>query len=191
MVREKGRLFVDQNPRNYCLIGSTLNADYGAPDTPQPRGAAVMHELAQRLQVSMSELYRMRWFAFRFESEDDFQKRHPSVRSWSRAKELLAELAKADASGKTEPRPEKKLSEEEAKKAANREAEKTRKQVMDLLSTVRDKIKDLPFDELKMADLSEVEQTLLAIVKAMEPVAMRLDLKSVLAQLKALLPDED
>jgi len=73
-------------------VGAELNGRLGAPVERQPYGRAILKVAAERLEVSESELSRMRWFAHHFTSLADLQARHPAVDSWAKVKELLPSL---------------------------------------------------------------------------------------------------
>jgi len=73
-------------------MGTLLNNHFGTPAKRQARGQAVMKLAAERLQIAVSELSRMRWLAHHFKDIDDLKSRHPDVDSWTKVKELLPTL---------------------------------------------------------------------------------------------------
>jgi hypothetical protein len=70
--------------------GRLLNDRLGLPTGRQPYGQQILKTVAQKLDIAASDLHRMRWFAFSFESVEDFQRKHPEVMTWSKVKDLLA-----------------------------------------------------------------------------------------------------
>jgi hypothetical protein len=69
--------------------GALINGEIGAPGRRQPRGKGVIQAVTARLNVSVSEVSRMRAFAAKFPSFDAFREEHPEVHAWSAAKPLL------------------------------------------------------------------------------------------------------
>ena len=76
--------------------GVFLNDQIGDPTKRQRYGKNVMDLVAEKLEIHLSELNRMRWFAFRFKSVCDLQVKHPEITSWTKLRALLAELAAQD-----------------------------------------------------------------------------------------------
>jgi hypothetical protein len=70
--------------------GRRLNDELGPPTKRQKRNAGVLLSVKERLQISVSELSRMRWFAYRFGSLSDLQPRQ--VTTWTEVKVLLAQM---------------------------------------------------------------------------------------------------
>jgi hypothetical protein len=76
--------------------GALLNKRFGDPTTRQNRGAGILKEAAQQLEIDKSDLSRMRAFAFAFESLADFKEKHPEAKSWTAVKKLLPTLQSQD-----------------------------------------------------------------------------------------------
>jgi len=72
--------------------GLLLNQRFGGPQERQKYGAAKLKEYSTLLNVALSDLSRMRWFAHRFPTLDDLRKGHPGVKTWTQVKPLPAEL---------------------------------------------------------------------------------------------------
>jgi len=91
--------------------GKLLNEHLGDPTTRQKRGMGVLKQAADRLKIAVSELSRMRHFAHRFESLDNFAQQHGS-KTWTDVKALLTkrEANKPEPTSKTKDRKEAKLS---------------------------------------------------------------------------------
>lgn len=73
--------------------GELLNKQMGSPDIRQVRGEGSWKKAVDQLGVSQSELSRTRAFAHSFKSVQDFQEKHPEVRTWSEVKKLLPTLS--------------------------------------------------------------------------------------------------
>jgi len=86
-------------------MGLRLNThlDIGAPTVRKSYGARVLVRAAERLNLTKGELSRLRWFAHRFGSLDEFQSRHPEASTWSRVKVILAQLASEGKPEKAKP----------------------------------------------------------------------------------------
>ena len=78
-------------------MGTLLNARLGNPGTPQKYGAGTAKEVANRIGISISELSRVRKFAYRYPDIADFRSRQPNCLNWTKVKELLVDK-KADPS---------------------------------------------------------------------------------------------
>jgi DNA repair exonuclease SbcCD nuclease subunit len=76
--------------------GVFLNTQNGDPTERQRYGKKVMELVAEKIEIDVSELNRMRWFAFRFKSVCDLQAKHPEITSWTKLRALLAVLAAKD-----------------------------------------------------------------------------------------------
>jgi len=94
-----------QADRNSGLVlrfdtGRLINDHVGAPNGKrQKRGQEVLQRVAEKLEITLSEISRMRWFADCFNSSLDFKQKHPEVTTWAAVKDLLPKLrqsAKAD-----------------------------------------------------------------------------------------------
>jgi len=73
--------------------GELLNRKFGSPEQRQKRRDGGLGEAAKKLGITTGELSRLRWFAARFESIQDFRRQHPDVKTWSAVRELLASLS--------------------------------------------------------------------------------------------------
>jgi hypothetical protein len=72
--------------------GALLNKRFGSPENRQSRNAEVLKQAADRLQLAVSEVCRMRHFAFHFQSFQDFKAKHPQATTWTAVKELLPKV---------------------------------------------------------------------------------------------------
>jgi len=72
--------------------GVLLNQRLGDPSERQNRGEGVLKDLAEELQTSVSELSRMRKFAYLFSSMEEFKREHPSLTTWTKVKDELPKL---------------------------------------------------------------------------------------------------
>jgi len=90
-------------------MGALLNSNLGPPAVRLAHGKQVLKMAAEKLQFAESELSRMRWFAFLFKSAEDFQTKHPGVRSWTKVKELLPGLIAVRKGDKKAPSSRKKV----------------------------------------------------------------------------------
>jgi hypothetical protein len=73
--------------------GKTLNDRLGPPTSRLPRGEGVMGLLAEQTGLSESSLNRMRWFAFRFSTYEEFKASQSDVDSWEKVCVLLVEIS--------------------------------------------------------------------------------------------------
>jgi Txe/YoeB family toxin of Txe-Axe toxin-antitoxin module len=71
--------------------GQMLNKKFDDPTKRQKRGAAVLKQASERLNIAVSELSRMRNFAHHFPSLDEFVQRH-GAKTWTEVKDLLPAL---------------------------------------------------------------------------------------------------
>lgn len=78
--------------------GKLLNEHLGDPTKRQKRGVGVLKQASDRLQIAVSELSRMRHFAHRFASIEDFVQQHGS-KTWTDVKALIPTL------GVSKPKP--------------------------------------------------------------------------------------
>lgn len=85
------------------MIGKLLNQQIGNPDDRQDRGKAVMAMASERLGIAVSDLNRMRWFAFLFKSVKGLHEKHPKIDSWTKLKEELPRLMPKDNNKKKKP----------------------------------------------------------------------------------------
>lgn len=100
-VGELAKIWVTHNKRSLearSEIGKRLNDRLGPPTERQPRGRSLLKKAALRLQISESELNRMRWFAyFSNKDEESFWGDIASKdRSWTQFKAILPRLDAAE-----------------------------------------------------------------------------------------------
>jgi len=76
--------------------GTTLNDRLGPPTSRLPRGEGVMRLLAEETGLSEASLNRMRWFAFRFNTYEEFEASHSDINSWERVCVLLVEISQQE-----------------------------------------------------------------------------------------------
>ena len=72
--------------------GRMLNERYGPPSESQPQGRQVMKRASEELGIAMSDISRMRAFAFHFADLAALQRSHPEATNWTRLKEVLPKL---------------------------------------------------------------------------------------------------
>jgi hypothetical protein len=75
--------------------GVLLNNKFGAPTTRQKRGAGELKDASMRSGQSVSDLSRMRNFAYHFKSFDEFVRKHENM-TWTEVKTLLPTLKGGD-----------------------------------------------------------------------------------------------
>lgn len=71
--------------------GQLLNARFDDPTKRHKRGTGLLKQAAKRLQIAVSELSRMRWFAHLAESPSEFVQRY-SLTTWRDVKASLPKL---------------------------------------------------------------------------------------------------
>lgn len=71
-------------------MGILLNQQLGRPDLRQSYGQGTIERVANELDLDKSEISRMRRFASRFQTFEEFQKQHPSITSWTKVRELVS-----------------------------------------------------------------------------------------------------
>lgn len=138
-------------------VGKLLNAQFGEPPNLQKRCEHILDKAAELLDISTSDLSRMRWFAHHVQKSDPNQQ-HLGCRNWSKVKEKIADLNNPDKS--------------ESKKG-EKSLKRLRKELFDALTVLEDhiqKIKDhITVNELK--DIAAKVDVLVAIVdRISEPV---------------------
>jgi len=72
--------------------GELLVRKFGPPTKRFKRGDGVLDAASKQLQMSLSELSRLRAFAGRFKSFQDFEREHPGASTWTAVKALLPSL---------------------------------------------------------------------------------------------------
>jgi len=83
-------------------VGRLLKDKLGNRKLRQPYGKGIFTKIAERLGTSRSELTRLRQFAEKFPSLDEFKAKHADASTWKKVKELLparASTKKAASSG--------------------------------------------------------------------------------------------
>jgi hypothetical protein len=129
--------------------GVLFNLRFGNPDIRQNRGGEVLKKAAEQLQISQSDISRMRGFAFSFKTIQDLKEKHPGVTTWRAVKDLLPKLT-----------PKGKAKEQEQNGAAIssmptgvkiRKLNKITQQLEELPSKVREVLMDLTgFEEVRL-----------------------------------------
>jgi len=76
--------------------GKTLNDRLGPPTVRLPRGEGIMTLLADETGLSEASLNRMRWFAHRFPSFEEFKASQSDVDSWEKVCVLLVGLSQKE-----------------------------------------------------------------------------------------------
>jgi len=89
-VRWQGHLCADLKLR--LETGAEINAHVGPPTARQDHGKKTLQEVATAIHSSVGECSRMRWFAHYFESVAAFEKKHPTVKTWTAVKGVIAQL---------------------------------------------------------------------------------------------------
>jgi len=143
-------------------LGELLNQQYGGPTTRQQRGAGTLEREAERLGVHVSEISRMRKFAFHFKSFEDFKMAHPEA-TWTTVKgKILPKLKSEDEKQEKESgngtKPSKVKPEKRISRAAELEAA-----LLNLSSTLRVSRKEIT--EKEKGDLQLTVQDLVEALK--------------------------
>jgi len=79
--------------------GKLLNDMFGPPSKRQKRGDQVLKKAAERLQLDVSEISRLRRFAHSFSSVEDWLQQNPKATTWTAVKDLLSKLKSRDQAG--------------------------------------------------------------------------------------------
>ena len=128
--------------------GLLLNKRLGSPEKRQSRGEGVLEDASQQLGFSVSELSRMRGFAFHFSSVTVLNEEHPNVSTWSDVKALLPTL-----NPKRESKKESKTDDSTSAKADSVKAPSWCKSVVESLGDVTQQLQgehsDLPKKQRK------------------------------------------
>jgi hypothetical protein len=80
--------------------GVLLNEAFGSSTVRQAYGKGVLKEASGLLEISVSDISRMRRFARRFKTIEDLKRQHPEVGNWTAVKQLLARLSEEDKKAK-------------------------------------------------------------------------------------------
>jgi len=80
--------------------GVLLNEAFGSPDVRQAYGEGLLKEASSLLEISESDISRMRRFAKRFKTLEVFRRQRPEAGNWTAVKELLASLSAKDKEAK-------------------------------------------------------------------------------------------
>jgi hypothetical protein len=121
------------------------------PAKRQQRGEKVQKLLADRLGISRSEVTRMLQFAHEFKSFQDFEREHPTVRTWTGVKKLLP-----------------KCDETPKRKRKTKTASKTKELRLEL-SRVTKKLKGFSFKEDSEAERLKWLQLFQELAQAVNP----------------------
>jgi len=79
------------------FTGLWLNDQHGPPTNRQEYRKGTLKKYQTSLGVGESDVSRMRWFAFEFKSIEDLKAKHPKATTWTKVKEVLAELRRPQA----------------------------------------------------------------------------------------------
>ncbi|MEP0429132.1 hypothetical protein [Rhodopirellula bahusiensis] len=72
-------------------MGKLLNEKLGPPKARQQHGLGTIKRISEELQIDKSDISRLRRFAAQADSLDEFCSLHPTVGSWTKVRNLLAE----------------------------------------------------------------------------------------------------
>jgi hypothetical protein len=72
--------------------GRLLNERFGPPTERQSQRKRVIQKFSEEQKISMSDISRMRNFAFHFSDVAALQQAHPEATNWTRLKEVLPRL---------------------------------------------------------------------------------------------------
>jgi len=72
--------------------GRLFNERFGPPTERQSQGKQVIQKFSEEQKISMSDISRMRNFAFHFSDVAALQQAHPEAKNWTRLKEVLPNL---------------------------------------------------------------------------------------------------
>ncbi len=133
------------------LIHQHQKARQNAPN----RERALLSLIAAEIGTSLSELSRMRAFAVRFPTYEEFTKTHPDIRTWSAVKELLARLSRGERKGGSAKAREKKITPKQVEA------------VVSELTSIKEFIADSK-DQLNIKQAVAVEQITEAILDEIE-----------------------
>lgn len=141
-------------------MGSLINKEIGQPTVRQEHGHQVMKVAAERLEISESELSRMRWLAYHFESIIALKSQHPDVAHWTDFKKLLPGLSQ----GKTATTDGK---EEVTASATPPAKSRAVQSVVRSLEAMASKIKEMtaPLNKEERADILEKLKDVAAAVQ--------------------------
>jgi hypothetical protein len=85
------------------FTGLWLNDQHGPPTSRQDYGPGTLKKYQTSLGVGESDVSRMRWFAHEFKSVKDFLVQHPTATTWTKVKEVLAQLRRPQAALAVKP----------------------------------------------------------------------------------------
>jgi hypothetical protein len=80
-------------------MGTLLNAQLGDPAGRQPYGQGIVARVSKFLRIDKTDVSRFRPFAAMSETFEEFERRHPDVRSWISLRELLARPGRRPVTG--------------------------------------------------------------------------------------------
>ncbi len=114
LLGELAKLWADHNARSLDVrmeTGRLLNDCLGEPTDRQPRGQSVLEQAAKALRIAVSELNRMRWFAYFSKDEKScWGELSEGSRCWTQFKQRLPSLI---AVVKGTKRPKRRSSDEQ------------------------------------------------------------------------------
>ncbi|QGJ68578.1 Hypothetical protein PBC10988_2390 [Planctomycetales bacterium 10988] len=79
----------EQSLRVRYQTGQVLNERLGTPEKRQPYGQTIIQRVATELKIDKSDISRMRRFAAKYESFEDFHTSEPTVKTWTEVRTLL------------------------------------------------------------------------------------------------------
>lgn len=86
---EKWRGLCDNDMYGRHEIGALLNKRLGLPTARLPRGEETLNKAADAIGISATELNRMRWMAYLFDSIEQLKEAYPDCSNWTKFKEEL------------------------------------------------------------------------------------------------------
>jgi hypothetical protein len=79
------------------FTGLWLNDLHGPPTSRQAYRKGTLKKYKASMGVGESDVCRMRWLAFEFKSLADLKEKHPKATTWTKVKEVLADLRRPQA----------------------------------------------------------------------------------------------
>jgi hypothetical protein len=94
LIQSLGKLWIayqKQGLETRLQMGENLNDTLGDPDSRQAHGKQVLKKVSDKLSIAESDLNRMRWFAFLFQTIEVLKQDYPDVTNWTHVKQKLPE----------------------------------------------------------------------------------------------------
>jgi hypothetical protein len=82
------------------ITGKRLNERLGPQDERQPHGEQTIKKVSKEVDISESDICRMRSFASLFESMEEFHRKHPNANCWTKVKAFIPKLLAYERTGK-------------------------------------------------------------------------------------------